>query len=596
MADTWQTIPQMIFSQADRYGHRIVFQGKKEGHYHPITWSELTAQVEMIALGLLELEIASGDRVAILSENRPEWAFADIAILSVAAVSVPIYTTLSSTEIEHILRDSGSKLVFVSTPELLSKVLSLKDSLDLKIVLFDAPYRVTGPRIFWVGELMGLGKAAGESRRELLRKRLAGGKSEDLASLIYTSGTTGSPKGVMLTHGNFLSNARAVHEVLPITESDSTLSFLPLSHVFERLAGYYFVLLVGGRIAYAENMETVAQNLVEIQPTVVTGVPRFYEKFYARVQETLRKATGLSLKVLSWALAVGEERAKRLLQKEPLPWLLKLQYYAADRLVFSKLRSRLGSRIRFFVSGGAPLSKPLAEFFYGAGILILEGYGLTETSPVITCNRPNQFRFGTVGLPVPGVQVMIAHDGEILTRGPHVMRGYWNNPEATAQVMDSGWFHTGDIGTIDTDGFLVITDRKKDMIKTSGGKLIAPQNLENFLKADPLIADCMVVGDKRKFVVALIVPDFEKLDVVAKELSGSGTLEEFVRDPKIVNLFWERVEQVNSRLAPFEQIKKVAVLSGPFSVAGGTLTPTLKVKRRVVEERYASEIEAMYRE
>ena len=586
----------MVFAQAAQHGHRIVFQVKKEGRYHPITWSELISQVEGIVLGLMESGIEPGDRVAILSENRPEWAYADVASLSIGAATVPIYTTLSPPEIEHILRDSGAKLMFVSTPDLLSKVLSLREFPDLKIVLFDAPYRVTGPKVFWLGELVGFGKAAGESKREAWKARVDGGKSEELATLIYTSGTTGPPKGVMLTHGNFLSNAKAVSEVLPFFESDTTLSFLPLSHSFERMAGYYFVLWAGGRIAYAESLEKVPQNLVEIQPTVVTGVPRFYEKFYERVQETLRESKGLKRKIMDWAMRVGRKRAERLLKKNRICLWMQLQYQIADGLVFSQLRRRLGGRIRFFISGGAPLSKELAEFFYSAGILILEGYGLTETSPVISANRPNQFQFGTVGLPLPGVEVSIAPDGEILTRGPHVMRGYWNNPQATAEVIDAdGWFHTGDVGTLDSQGFLAITDRKKDLIKTSGGKMVAPQNLENALKKDPLIADCVVIGDRRKFLTALIVPDFAKVEAFAKEMGFSSlSREELAKHPKVANLLRDRVEAVNQGLAPYEQIKKITALSEPFTLGGGELTPTLKVKRRVVTERYAAQIEAMY--
>jgi long-chain acyl-CoA synthetase len=598
MTQSWSTIPQMVFAQARKYGHRIVFQVKSEGRYHPITWNEFASQVEGVALGLLELGIEPGQRVAILSENRPSWAIADVAILAIGAATVPIYTTLASSEIEYILRNSGARLLFVSNPELMAKVLGLEGLSDLQIVLFDAPYRVTGPRVFWLGELVGMGKAAGESKQDLLKKRIAQGRPEDLATIIYTSGTTGSPKGVMLTHGNFLSNAQAVSEALPIFETDTTLSFLPLSHVFERMAGYYFVLQVGSRIAYAESLEKVPENLLEIQPTIVTGVPRFYEKFYERVQESLHKARPLKRTIAQWALRVGRARAQRLLSKERLSLSLRARHFIADQLVFSKLRSRLGGRIRFFVSGGAPLSKELAEFFYSAGILILEGYGLTETSPVITVNRPGQFRFGTVGLPLSGVEVKIAADSEILTRGPHVMRGYWENPSATAEAIDAeGWFHTGDIGAIDADGFLTITDRKKDLIKTSGGKMIAPQNLENALKQDPLISDCVVIGDKRKFVAALIVPDFEKLEGLGRELGiVSAAREELVKHPKMKGLLWERVEAANKNLAPFEQIKKIAVLPEPFSLGGGELTPTLKVKRRVVMERYGSAIEAMYQE
>jgi long-chain acyl-CoA synthetase len=556
------TISQMFQAQASRYGSRAVLKAKQEGLYQDLSWSELQKQIEEAALGLMDLGIQPGDRVAILSENRPEWAVADLATLSVGAITVPVYATLTAEEVEYILRNSGARLLFAANPELMGKVLPLQKETGLKVVLFDAPYRVSGPRVWWFGELLGLGSTAATEQRRLLEQQIEQGKPEDPASIIYTSGTTGNPKGVVLTHGNFLSNCRAVQEVLPMGEQDLLLSFLPLSHVFERMAGYYFVLSVGGAIAYAENMESVAKNMLEARPTVITGVPRFYEKIRERILETVRASSPIRRAIFRWALRAGSRNR------------------IADRLVFSKLRERMGGRIRFCVSGGAPLSKPLAEFFYSAGILILEGYGLTETSPVITCNRLDRFRFGTVGLAVPGVEVRIGEEGEVLTRGPHVMRGYFQNPAATAEVIDhDGWFHTGDVGSLDPDGFLTITDRKKDLIKTSGGKMVAPQNLEAALKADPLILDCVVVGDKRKFLTALVVP--------APELAHR---------PEAHALVWERVERVNKRLAPFEQIKKIALLPEPFTLGTGELTPTMKVKRRVISERYSDEIDALYRD
>jgi long-chain acyl-CoA synthetase len=355
------------------------------------------------------------------------------------------------------------------------------------------------------------------------------------------------------------------------------------------MAGYYFVLMVGGRISYAENLETVPTNLLEVHPTILTGVPRFYEKMYERIQEAVRTAPALRRTIFHWAMRVARHQGDK-------RWAI--QYWLADHLVFSKLRARLGGRLRFCVSGSAPLSKHLAEFFYSAGILILEGYGLTETSPVISVNRPDRFKFGTVGPPLPGVEVKIAPDGEILTRGPHVMKGYFNNPAATAEAIDpEGWFHTGDVGTFDEEGFLAITDRKKDLIKTSGGKMVAPQNLENALKKEPLVADCVVIGDRRKYVTALIVPNFEKLEAFARKNSiPFVNREDLVRQPQIVDLVWQPVQALNQTLAPFEQLKKITLLPEPFTAAAGELSPTLKVKRKAVTERYASQIEAMYQE
>ncbi|MDO8730123.1 MAG: long-chain fatty acid--CoA ligase [Candidatus Omnitrophota bacterium] len=557
-----KTLPQMFLAQAARLGERAVFHAKKEGEYQPVSWKQARVEIEETALGLLDLGIQPGDRVAIFSENRPEWAIADLGILSAGGVTVPIYATLTGKETEYILRNSGARVLFTSNTEMMGKVVHLQKELDLKIVLFDAPYRVSGPRVWWFGELLGLGNTATAQQREGLARQIREGNPEDPASIIYTSGTTGDPKGVVLTHANFLSNCEGVKQVIPIGEEDLLLSFLPLSHVFERMAGYYFVLSVGGAIAYAESLETVPANLLETRPTVITGVPRFYEKTHDRILEAVRSAPPLKRALFRWALRAGSKNR------------------IADRLVLSKLRARLGGRIRFCVSGGAPLPKKIAEFFYAAGILIVEGYGLTETSPVITCNRTDRFRFGTVGLAIPGVEVRIAADGEILTRGPHVMRGYYQNPAATAEVIDAeGWFHTGDVGRLDPDGFLSITDRKKDLIKTSGGKMVAPQNLEAALKADPLIADCVVIGDGRKYLTALVVPNLEKL----------------AGNPEAHALVWERVEQVNRSLASFEQIKKIALLPEPFSLGGGELTPTMKVKRRVVSERYSAQIEELYK-
>lgn len=570
----------MVRAQARTHWDRTVFRVKQGGIYREITWSELQTQVEEIALGLLDLGVEPGDRVAILSENRPEWAVADLAILTLGAATVPIYATLTGPEAERILRHSGARVLFVSDPEMMEKVIGCQESLKLKLILFDAPYRVSGPRIWWLGELKGLGRTAAPPARGEMSRRMDQLGPDAVASIIYTSGTTGEPKGVMLTHANFLSNCEAIHQIVPIGDSDSLLSFLPLSHVFERMAGYYFPLSVGATIAYAETLETVADNLLEIRPTVITGVPRFYEKIHERIQTAVRSAPASKRALFRWAVETGRKRAERIFQNRPVPPWLALQHRLADRLVLHKLRERMGGRLRFCVSGGAPLSKSLGEFFYAAGILILEGYGLTETSPVICVNRPDRFRFGTVGVPLPGVEVRIAEDGEILTRGPHVMKGYFENPEATAEAIDpDGWFHTGDIGRLDAEGFLAITDRKKDLIKTSGGKMVAPQSLEAQLKADSLIADCVVIGDRRKYLTALVVPK-----------------PEWAARPDAAALIWERVQRINQKLASFEQIKKITVLAEPFSQVGGELTPTLKVKRRVIAERYAAQIEAMYSE
>ncbi|MCM8794488.1 MAG: long-chain fatty acid--CoA ligase [Candidatus Omnitrophica bacterium] len=592
----WATIPQMVFAQAQKYRQKPALRVKRAGAYKEITWYELASQVESAALGLIDLGVQPGDRVAILSESRPEWAIADLGILSAGAVTVPIYTTLSSEEIEFILKDAGVKILFASSTEMMAKVLPFQESLGFKCVLFEAPYRITGPRVWWFGELLGLGHTTGPQMREALPEFLKNAKADDLASIIYTSGTTGVPKGVMLTHNNFLSNCRAIAQALPIGDTDSTLSFLPLSHVFERTAGYYFVLFAGGTITYAESIDKVGEQLPEVKPTILTAVPRFYEKLYERVQAAIQSASKGKQAIFHWASRVGKRWAARRLRGQPIPPLLALQYRLAKTLVFEKLHARMGGRLRFCISGSAPLSKDLGEFFYAAGILILEGYGLTETSPVVSCNRPDRLRFGTVGLVVEGVQVRIADDGEILIKGPNVTRGYYNNPQATAEAIDpDGWFHSGDIGTLDEEGFLSITDRKKDLIKTSGGKMVAPQKLEAALKKERLIQDCVIIGDRHKYITALIVPNLAKVEAYAKKhgLRYDSTAE-LLELPEIVSLLWESVHRVNAPLAPFEQIKKITLLPEPFSLAGGELTPTLKVKRRVIAQRYAEKINKMY--
>ena len=592
------TIPALFFSQARRYGSRAFGWIKRQGAYQPISWEQMAQDVQALGCSLLELGVQPGDRVAILSENRPEWAVADLAILSVGAVSVPVYTTLSAREIEHILRDSGARAVILSSEHHAATVQPIRRQLPtlLHVIQMDSrPLGIFPKDIRWYGELLGLGRSSRVSPSEFFG-RIAGVRPGDLASLVYTSGTTGLPKGVMLTHDNFLSNCRACAEVIPVTDLDQTLSFLPLSHVFERMAGYYFILFVGGTIAYAESLETVPRNLAEARPTVVCAVPRVYEKLYARMLDVAHAGGSIRQAIFAWAASVARRLGQGHTARRRPGLKLRLQRLVADRLVFRKLRARLGERLRFFISGGAPLARDLAEFFYGAGVLIIEGYGLTETSPVITCNTPTACTFGTVGRPIPGVEVRIADDGEILTRGPHVMQGYFNNPSATLDVLGSdGWFHTGDIGHLDAAGFLVITDRKKEIIVTAGGKKVPPQMVEQLLKADTAITDAMVIGDRRPYLTALVVPNPSRVTRVAERLGLAGRpLEELVRHPQLVAWYRERITRRQQPLAPFEQIKRFTLLATPFSQEAGELTPTMKVKRRVIAQRYAAQIEAMY--
>jgi len=430
-----------------------------------------------------------------------------------------------------------------------------------------------------------------------VRTRAGEVKGDDLATLIYTSGTTGEPKGVMLTHNNLASNVVAAEKAIPVLGPDDVaLSFLPLSHSFERTAGYNFMLHSGATIAYAESVDKVPENMLEIRPTVMCSVPRLYEKMYARVNERVAAGPPLRQKIFRWAVGVGAEMFSHVVAHTTPGPLLKLQFAIADRLAFAKIKERTGGRLKLFVSGGAPLAREIAEFFGAAGLLVCEGYGLTETSPVITCNRPDNLRPGTVGLPLDGVEVKIAEDGEILSRGPHIMKGYFNKPEATAEAIDpEGWFHTGDVGHLDPDGFLVITDRKKDIIVTSGGKNIAPQPIENRLKTNAFFTEVVMIGDKRNYPTALVVPNFEALETwAAKTGLQAASREELVARPEVEQHVLGLMAELLSDIAQYEKIKKVTVLPTEFTQESGELTPTLKVKRRVIADRYRDQIERMY--
>lgn len=567
---------------------------KREGRFHSITWGEFSGQVERAALALHHFGIRKGDRVGILSENRPEWAFADLGILSLGAASVPIYPTSSPKECHYILEHSEVTTLFLSTQEQLQKVKVLIDQRKLeRVICFDG--ETSAPRIFSWADFLETGRLAHLNNSDLYGQLIRRITREDLATLIYTSGTTGPPKGVMLTHGNFLSNCEGAREVLYLEEGEQSLSFLPLSHVFERMAGYYFMIQQGTSIAYAESMQTVPEDLLLVRPTVAASVPRLFEKMHAKIQETIQKGSPLKRKIFNWALKVGKETGPLRQCGKPLPWGPQLRFELARLLVFKKLKQHLGGRIRFFISGGAPLSKELAEFFFAADVLILEGYGLTETSPVISVNRVKQFKFGTVGLPLSNVEVRIAPDGEILTRGPHVMKGYFKNEEATRETIRDGWFYTGDVGEIDADGFLAITDRKKDLIITAGGKNISPQNIEGEILKDPLFAQAVAVGDRKPYVVALLVPNRSELERLAEaEGIRVRSWEELLGNKRIGMCVNQRIQDKMKDFAPYEQIKYFHLLPREFTQEAGELTPTLKIKRRLVMERYSELIEAMY--
>ena len=573
-----------------------MFWVKREGQYQPTTWEQARDTVQALSALLLTLDVNPGDRIVILSENRPEWGLADLAIQSVGAWAVPIYPSLTERDILHIAQDCEPVLGVVSSAEQAQKFRVLRDRIrSLRLVIVMDALALQQPFEQSWTEAVEQGSVLVERVRELLEQRIQRLRPDETATLIYTSGTTGEPKGVMLSHHNFLSNVAACLKALPIHANARHLSFLPLSHVFERMAGWYLMLAVGASVAYAENMDTIPQNMLEVRPTVMLGVPRFFEKLSARIQEGLRQAPPRKRRVIEWALSVGQQVTQYRLNRRTPPLGLRLQHVVATWLVFGKITRRLGGRLRFFVSGSAPLAKAIGEFFYSLGVVILEGYGLTETSPVITVNRLHAVKFGTVGLPIEGVEVRIAEDGEILTRGPHVMQGYYRQPQETHAVIVDGWFHTGDIGNLDEEGFLSITDRKKDLIKTAGGKFVAPQKLEQLFITDPYIAQAFLYGDREPYCVALIVPNLERVAEYAKTQGLAFTSpRELVSSPTIHEFVWNRIRALQRDLASFEQVKAIALLEQEFTQASGELTPTLKVKRAAITARYQDVIRRLY--
>jgi long-chain acyl-CoA synthetase len=591
-----RTLCELFYTSVEAYRKPSQLEVKRGGEWRKISSEELRSAVEEVAMGLRGLGVEKGERVAILSENRPEWAYADLGSLCAAAIDVPIYPTLTPAQILYILQDSEARVCFVSSHAQAKKVLevrSLARALQ-QVVLFDEPaLEGTMP----LAELRAKGREALAKEPGAVRERASKVEPEDVATFIYTSGTTGDPKGVMLTHRNLVSNVFAAGAPFAgMGPADTALSFLPLCHSFERMGGYYLLLQKGVTIAYAESIEKVPENMLEVRPSLMLSVPRLYEKIYARVHEKVAADPPLRRKIFRWALGVGRERFRHEVERTGAGLGLRLQAALADALVFKKIRARTGGRLRLFISGGAPLSREIAEFFGAVGLTILEGYGLTETSPVISVNLPHRMKPGTVGPPIEGVEVKIAEDGEILTRGPHVMKGYYRKPEATAEAIDKdGFFHTGDIGVLDKDGFLVITDRKKDLLVTSGGKNIAPQPIESKLKTHPLVAEVVMVGNRRHFPAALVVPNFEALEKWARSKGlAFASREELSARPEVADHYAREIDLLSSDLAPFERIKKVAVMPREFSIETGELTPTLKVKRRVVEEKYRDVIDRLY--
>jgi long-chain acyl-CoA synthetase len=588
------TLNDIYFAAVERNLDRMMLY-RENGEWLPISSREFGRRIACIAHALHDLGIRAGDRVGLLSENRPEWSMADIACLLLGAVTVPIYTTLTAEQTAFALRDSGCRAIFVSSDQQLQKVLSVVAQTQIEKIFvmdsleFSGDLAAFAQKCIPVAEIMAREDSSHDTLGPELERRAHAVGPDDRATIVYTSGTTGASKGAMLTHGNIASNVSFSLGGFDIQPGDLSISFLPLCHITARHVDFA-MMYHGVTLAYCPFLDRLAATLLEVRPTTFVAVPRVYEKIYAQTEQTAKSFPKHA--ILQWALRVGERhKAEILAGKTPdtLGWKL------ANKLVYSKIREGMGGRVRTFISGGAPLGRELAEWYATVGIRIHEGYGLTETSPVIAVNTPISHRIGTVGKVLPNIEVRIAEDGEILVRGPSVFKGYWNRPEETKAALENVWFKTGDIGQIDSDGYLSVTDRKKDLIKTSGGKFIAPQPIENALKLNPYVGVPAIIGDKRKFAAVIISPNFIRLEGWARENGiGFSSRAELVANPKVQALYEAAVEEVNQNLARFEKLKRVIVVAEEFSAENGILTPTLKLRRRVVEERYRQQIDELY--
>jgi long-chain acyl-CoA synthetase len=594
-----KTLNELFNFAVERFREQELLRFKDAGEWKSLTYGEFARRVREHSLGMYSLGLRAGDRIAIWSANRPEWNQADLAALSIGAVDVPIYATQAAQQVEYILIDSGARAICVST-EFLDEALNIQKRVPTLewIILFDEAEVAESGDVISITRIAREGNALDAANPELYESLWRSAKTDDLATLLYTSGTTGDPKGVMLTHKNLATNALNSYRWLDLEgKQDIALTYLPFSHIFERAVWYLYVH-VGTVIAYAESIEAVAKNLLEIRPTVMTSVPRMFEKIYARIVERGTATKFPSRQIFLWSLGVGRAWAERKDRRGGVGPLLALKHKIADLLVFKKWREAVGGRIRVFISGGAPLAPEIAYLFEAAGMTILQGYGLTETSPSISCNTEARNRIGTVGPVMDNVSVRIAEDGEILVKGDTVMKGYYNRPtDNEAAFTDDGWFRTGDIGRIDEDGFLVITDRKKELIKTSGGKYVAPQRVESLIKSSRFVSQVVVVGNARKYASALIVPNFELLRSYA-ELKGIRyeNDDDLRLNPEIINLIERQVEKYTAELARFEKVKKIALLAREMTIESGELTPTLKLRRTVIENKYADVIAGLYEE
>ncbi len=594
----YNSISDMFVKVTDKHKSKNLYYYKKNDNWVGLSGKYIRSSVEFISFGIKSYNIEPQSKIAIMSNNSPRWAMADYGIICSNTVTVSIYPTLIANQVEYIINDSGAKLIFIENNEQLNKIKSIWancTTLD-SIVVMDDSYVGDDSRIINFIDFCAIGEDFKSNSKVTFNDMVSISNAESILTLIYTSGTTGNPKGVVLTHGNLISNMEGIYKTQDFNDADVFLSILPLSHVFERMGGHFTSFSNGCTNYYAESMETVGKNLTEVSPSYVLCVPRLFEKMYSKIINGLKEAPAIRQKIFWWGISIGKLAYEKQINCESLSVSAKIKYYIANKLVFAKVKAKLGGKLRYFISGGAPLPQEIAEFFAYAGIIILEGYGLTETSPVLTNNTPENLKYGTVGKPLHNVNVSIAQDGEILAKGPNIMKGYYNNPEATSEVIDKdGWFHTGDIGQIDEDGFLKITDRKKNIIVTSAGKNIAPAPLENAILLSNYIEQVIVIGDKRNFISALIVPSFENIHTYLKEksLNLDGN-EAMIDHPEVLSLIEGEVEGQMANFAKFERVKKITLSPRMFTIDKGELTPKMSIVRKVVLANFSDIIDLMY--
>ncbi|NUN10709.1 MAG: long-chain fatty acid--CoA ligase [Ignavibacteriaceae bacterium] len=596
----FKTIPDLFTYLTLEYSKTVtrpLLRHKVNNQWTDVSYAQFKDETVSFARGLAELGVKRNDKVSIISENRPEWVYSDMAILGLGGIDVPLYPSLTADSVEFIVNNSDSVGIIVSNKLQLTKVLKIRANCRHMrfIVVLNEKDKPAGEKdVYTFAEVQEMGKRSSTYTDEYVWENARLANENDLCTIIYTSGTTGEPKGVMLTHKNIISNVNSALLSFPMYPEDIFLSFLPLCHIFERMGGYYTAFASGGQICYAQSIETVAQDLQDIKPTIMTSVPRLFERIHSKIMKNVQSQPEKKQKIFNWALKVGSQYTQAR-KAGDIPLGLRLQYKLADKLVYGKIRARTGGRIKFFVSGGAALPRELGEFFEIFGVLIIEGYGLTESSPVLCANRMDDYKFGTVGKPFPNVEIKIAPDGEILARGPNIMQGYYKNKKETDDTVKDGWLHTGDIGVFDAEGHLMITDRKKHLFKTSGGKYIAPTPIENMFLASTYIDQFVLIGDRRMFLSALIVPDFEAL----KEYADSRNIpykdnDDLVKSKEIYDLLETELVKFQRNIANYERVRKFALLDKPFSIESGEMTPSLKLKRKVIEERYRELIEGMY--